>query len=121
MSMNDVVNSFYARGEAEELTISTISKTMHDIMNNTMPSMNDYQQYQPIAEELAHYVVKLMSQHKKPFVSQQQARTFMDFGNQFEVEDRDYWRHVVSSLTETVTDMKVKDILSVLTQMKEFG
>lgn len=45
----------------------------------------------------------------------------MDFGNQFEVEDRDYWRHVVSSLTETVTDMKVKDILSVLTQMKEFG
>lgn len=71
MSMNDVVNSFYARGEAEELTITTLSKTMHDIMNNTRLSMNEYEQYQPIAEELAHYVVKLMSQHKKPFVSQQ--------------------------------------------------
>jgi hypothetical protein len=42
----------------------------------------------------------------------------MDFGNTFEVEDRDYWRHVLNSLTETITDMKAKDILSVLTQMK---
>ena len=45
----------------------------------------------------------------------------MDFGNTFEVEDRDYWRHVLNSLTETITDMKAKDILSVLTQMKQFG
>ena len=67
-SMGQIVNNFYARGESEEVTISGVSKAMSDILR-THISYNEHQEYHPVAEELAYYVVKLLEQHKKPFVS----------------------------------------------------
>ena len=43
---------------------------MGEILKSNI-SFNDYQQYHPVSEELAYYVIKLLNQHKKPFVSYQ--------------------------------------------------
>ena len=67
-ALGQVVNNFYARGESEEVTIASVSKTMGEIIK-THISFGEHQQYHPFAEELAYYVVKLLDQHKKPFVS----------------------------------------------------
>ncbi len=67
-TLGEVVSNFYSRGESEEVTIASVSKTMNDIIK-THISFSEHQQYHPFAEELAYYVVKLLEQHKKPFVS----------------------------------------------------
>jgi hypothetical protein len=46
---------------------------------------------------------------------------FIDFGTTFQIEDRDYWEVVLASLQETMQDMKVKDLLTVVSQLKQFG
>ncbi len=68
--MHDIVNNFYARSEAEDVSITTIAKTMNDILKANM-TFEDHKEYSPISEELAYYVIKLLQQHKKPFVSHQ--------------------------------------------------
>ncbi len=119
-SLGQAVNNFYARGEAEEVTIAGVSKTMGEILK-THISFNEHQQYHPVAEELAYYVVKLLEQHKKPFVSNQNARIFIDFGTSFDIQDRDYWNVVIASFLDTIQDLKSKDLLSVVSQLKQFG
>lgn len=118
--LSSVINNFNARAEAEELSVTGLSKTMHDILK-THISFTDHQEYHPISEELAFYTVKLLSQHKRPFVSFSQARTFLDFGTQFDIQDREYWQVVMGSLQESIQDMKAKDILSIISQLKKFG
>ena len=66
--MSKIVNNFYARGESEEVTIASIAKTMGDILK-THITIVEHRDYNPISDELAIYVVKLLRQHKKPFVS----------------------------------------------------
>lgn len=97
LALQDVVNNFYARGEAEEITVASLSKTMNDMMASNI-SLSEHEQYHPVSDELSYYAVKLLSQHKKPFVSHQQARIFLDFGTAFEVQDRDYWKAVLATL-----------------------
>lgn len=58
-SMGQVINQFYSRGEAEEVSISSVTKTMADILK-TQITMNDHKEYHPVSEELAYYVVKLL-------------------------------------------------------------
>jgi hypothetical protein len=67
-SMSSIINNFYARGEAEELTVSTVAKTMGDMLK-THISFGEHKDFAPVSDELAHYVIKLLQQHKKPFVS----------------------------------------------------
>ena len=69
-NMAQIVNNFYARGESEELTVASIAKTMGEILKTHM-TIDDHRDYNPISDELAFYVVKLLRQHKKPFVSHQ--------------------------------------------------
>jgi hypothetical protein len=66
--MAQIVNNFYARGEAEEVTIGSLAKTMSEILK-THITVEEHREYTPISDELAFYVVKLLRQHKKPFVS----------------------------------------------------
>ena len=120
LNMTTVVNNFYARGEAEEVSVTSIAKTMGDILK-TQFRMTDHLQYKPISEELAYYVVKLLQQNKKPYVSHSQAKTFLDFGTTFDVQDREYWGVVIASLQEALQDMKSKDLLSMVSQLKHFG
>ena len=68
MTIGQAVSSFYARGEADEITVTGVAKTMGEILK-THVSAQEHQQYHPIADELAYYVIKLLSQPKKPFVS----------------------------------------------------
>ena len=68
VSLGQAVNNFYARGEAEDVTIASVSKTMGEIIKSHI-SYGEHHQYHPFADELAYYVVKLLEQHKKPFVS----------------------------------------------------
>jgi hypothetical protein len=82
--MGNIVNNFYARAEAEELTIGSMVKTMSEMLK-THISMKEHSEYNPISDELAFYVIKILRQHKKPFVSHQQARTLLDFGTTFDV------------------------------------
>ena len=53
LNMTTVVNNFYARGEAEEVSVTSIAKTMGDILK-TQFRMTDHLQYKPISEELAY-------------------------------------------------------------------
>jgi hypothetical protein len=99
--MAKIVNNFYARGESEEVTIASITKTMGDILK-THITVDEHRDYNPISDELAIYVVKLLRQHKKPFVSHQQARTFLDFGTTFDIQERDYWICVQQSLSDSI-------------------
>ena len=119
-SISQVINNFNARAEAEELTVNGISKTMSDILKAHI-NYEEHQQYHPISEELAFYTVKLLTQNKKPFVSLNQAKTFLEFGTQFDIQDREYWSAVMVSLQDSLQDMKAKDILSILSQLKNFG
>ncbi len=48
-------------------------------------------------------------------------KTFIDFGTTFDIQDREYWNAVHSSFLETIQDLKSKDLLSVVTQLKQFG
>ncbi len=68
LSMQTVVNNFYARAEVEEVTVASLSKTMSDILK-THTGVSEHKQYLPIADEVALYVVKVLQQSKKPFVS----------------------------------------------------
>jgi hypothetical protein len=67
-SMSSIINNFYTRGEAEELTVSTIAKTMSEMLK-THISFGEHKDFSPVSDELALYVIKLLQQHKKPFVS----------------------------------------------------
>jgi hypothetical protein len=57
--MPDIVNNFYARGEAEEMTIGSVSKTMSDILKSQV-TFKDHREYHPISDEISYYVVKLL-------------------------------------------------------------
>ena len=62
------VSSFYSRAEAEEVTGSSLARTMCDMMR-THISVQEHQKFQTITNELALYLVKVLQQSKKPFVS----------------------------------------------------
>jgi len=111
--MSNIVNNFYARGEAEELSVPSLAKTMSEILK-TYVTIEDYKEFNPISDELAFYVIKLLRQHKKPFVLHQQARTFLDFGTTFDVQERDYWVCVQQAIVDSIQDMKSKEILSLV-------
>jgi hypothetical protein len=66
--LSSVINNFNSRAEAEEISVTGISKTMGDIIKAHI-TFSEHQEYHPISEELAFYTVKLLSQHKRPFVS----------------------------------------------------
>jgi hypothetical protein len=45
----------------------------------------------------------------------------LDFGTSFNVEDREYWRAVLASVQESLQDMKPKELLSLVSQLKHFN
>jgi hypothetical protein len=57
--MSQIVNNFYARGEAEEVTIGSLAKTMSEMLK-THITVEDHRDYNPISDELGFYVVKLL-------------------------------------------------------------
>jgi hypothetical protein len=57
--MSEIINNFQSRGEAEEITISSITKTMSDLLNTNV-TFGEHKEYNPISEELSYYVVKLL-------------------------------------------------------------
>jgi hypothetical protein len=118
--MAQIVNNFYARGESEELTVASVAKTMGEILK-THITIDDHREYNPISDELAFYVVKLLRQHIKSFMSHQQAQRFLNFGTTFDIQERDYWVCVQQSVTESVNDMKSKEILSIVDQFRSEG
>jgi len=63
-----VVSGFYSRAEVEEVTVSSLARTMGDMLR-THISVQEHQKYQPITDELGLYLVKVLQQSKKPFVS----------------------------------------------------
>lgn len=116
-SIHEIVNNFYARGEAEEINVGSIARTMNDLLRSNI-TYEDHKEYNPISEELAYYVIKLLQQHKRPFVSHQHARIFLDFGTTFDIQERDYWKLVQQSLLESIPDMRPKELLSLITHLK---
>jgi hypothetical protein len=58
--LSTVISNFNARAEAEELSVTGLSKTMGDIMKAHI-SFAEHQEYHPISEELALYTVRLLS------------------------------------------------------------
>jgi hypothetical protein len=45
----------------------------------------------------------------------------VDFGTTFDIQDREYWNVVLASFIDTIQDLKSRDLLSVVTQLKQFG
>eukprot|EP00347_Sterkiella_histriomuscorum_P021295 403334504 len=127
--IQDQVQDFFERYSAElqqanetpTQMLSTISRFMKEILD-TYVSYNQHQQFAPVADELAHYVVSninsQIAKNKHVSIPAHQAMTFVQFGTVFELYDKDYWRSVIDSLVRNIIDLTFTEQFQIITILK---
>lgn len=84
-------------------------------------SFGEHLDYQPVIEELAYYVIQWRKQNAPAEATLGQARTLLQFGMQYDIQNPQFWAVVLEIAEQNIGDnpQNFSEVIEFITLMKD--